>query len=128
MTEPIVFPLYCKVHECITQVKTEQGMLNHLQKYHNTSVPAIALSDLHYARQYFQTRNELKNTTKQNRILRKALKPLNEDKLYHDTVHYYMDKKGYTLDQANHIAQKVVQRERDRRNQVTQETLDVPKT
>lgn len=39
----------------------------------------------------------------------------NAEKLYNDIVHYYVDKKGYTSDQANRIAQVVVIRESKRR-------------
>ena len=39
----------------------------------------------------------------------------NAEKLYNDVVHYYIDKKGQTPDQANHIARIVVTRETKRR-------------
>lgn len=39
----------------------------------------------------------------------------NAEKIYNDVVHYYMDKKGQTRDQANRIAQIVVTRERRKR-------------
>ncbi|MEK6930246.1 MAG: hypothetical protein AABZ42_06225 [Thermoproteota archaeon] len=42
-------------------------------------------------------------------------KPFNPDLLYNGIVHYYMDKKGYSKDNANSIAQAVVQREMQRR-------------
>lgn len=35
--------------------------------------------------------------------------------LYNKIVHYYMDKKGFTKDKANAIAQAVVRREAERR-------------
>lgn len=42
-------------------------------------------------------------------------KSFNSEKLYNRVVHYYIDKKGYTKDKANSIAQAVVQREQQRR-------------
>ena len=39
----------------------------------------------------------------------------NVEKLYNDVVHYYIDKKGRTPDQANRIARIVVMRETKRR-------------
>lgn len=39
----------------------------------------------------------------------------NIEKIYNDVVHYYVDKKGQTPDQANRIAQIVVMRETKRR-------------
>ena len=37
------------------------------------------------------------------------------NELYNRVVHYYIDKKGYTKEKANQIAQRVVQREKSRR-------------
>ena len=37
------------------------------------------------------------------------------NELYNRIVHYYIDKKGYSKEQANQIAQKVIQREKSRR-------------
>jgi len=45
-------------------------------------------------------------------MLEKQFKP---DLLYNKVVHYYMDKKGYSKEQANQIAQSVVEREAQRR-------------
>lgn len=45
-------------------------------------------------------------------MLEKQFKP---DMLYNKVVHFYMDKKGYSKDEANAIAQKVVTREAQRR-------------
>jgi hypothetical protein len=42
-------------------------------------------------------------------------KQFNPDLLYNRIVHFYIDKKGYSKDQANSIAQKVVQKEAQRR-------------
>ena len=42
-------------------------------------------------------------------------KQFNPDMLYNRVVHFYMDKKGYTKDQANQIAQSVVKREAQKR-------------
>ncbi len=42
-------------------------------------------------------------------------KQFNSDLLYNKVVHFYMDKKGYSKDQANSIAQLVVQKEAQRR-------------
>lgn len=42
-------------------------------------------------------------------------KQFNPDLLYNKVVHYYMDKKGLTKEQANQIAQSVVEREAQRR-------------
>ena len=42
-------------------------------------------------------------------------KQFSPDVLYNRVVHFYIDKKGYTKDQANEIAQKVVQKESQRR-------------
>lgn len=42
-------------------------------------------------------------------------KQFNPDLLYNRIVHYYMDKKGYSIDKANTIAQSVVKREAQRR-------------
>ena len=42
-------------------------------------------------------------------------KQFNPDLLYNRVVHFYMDKKGYSKDTANSIAQSVVKRESLRR-------------
>ena len=42
-------------------------------------------------------------------------KPFNPDLLYNRIVHYYIDKKGYSKDKANLIAQTIVKRETQRR-------------
>jgi len=42
-------------------------------------------------------------------------KPFNPDLLYNRVVHFYMDKKGYSKDTANSIAQSVVKKEAQRR-------------
>ena len=42
-------------------------------------------------------------------------KQFNPDVLYNKVVHFYMDKKGYSKDKANEIAQAVVRREAQRR-------------
>ena len=42
-------------------------------------------------------------------------KQFNPDLLYNKVVHFYMDKKGYSKDKANQIAQSVVKREAQRR-------------
>ena len=42
-------------------------------------------------------------------------KQFNPDLLYNRVVHFYMDKKGYSKDQANSIAQSVVKREAQKR-------------
>jgi len=42
-------------------------------------------------------------------------KQFNPDLLYNRIVHFYIDKKRYSKDQANEIAQKVVQKEAKRR-------------
>ena len=42
-------------------------------------------------------------------------KQFNPDMLYNRIVHFYMDKKGYTKEKANEIAQSVVQKEAQRR-------------
>ena len=45
-------------------------------------------------------------------MLEKQFKP---EVLYNKVVHFYMDKKGYSKDKANEIAQAVVKRESQRR-------------
>lgn len=42
-------------------------------------------------------------------------KQFNPELLYNKVVHYYMDKKGFSKDKANQIAQSVVEREAQRR-------------
>ena len=42
-------------------------------------------------------------------------KQFDADVLYNRIVHFYMDKKGYTKEKANEIAQSVVQKEAQRR-------------
>lgn len=42
-------------------------------------------------------------------------KQFNPDVLYNRIVHFYIDKKGYSKDKANLIAQSVVQKEAKRR-------------
>ncbi len=42
-------------------------------------------------------------------------KQFNSDKLYNSIVHFYIDKKGFSKDKANSIAQAVVQKEAQRR-------------
>ena len=37
------------------------------------------------------------------------------DKLWSQIVHYYIDKKGYTKENANKIAQRIIIRERNRK-------------
>ncbi|MYC79609.1 MAG: hypothetical protein F4W68_03815 [Cenarchaeum sp. SB0661_bin_35] len=39
----------------------------------------------------------------------------NKERLYNNIVHFYVDKKGYSPDEANRIAQKVVTREINKR-------------
>lgn len=38
-------------------------------------------------------------------------KPFNKDEVFAKIVRYYVDKKHYTLDQANNIAEKEVERQ-----------------
>ena len=45
----------------------------------------------------------------------KLEKTFNPDLLYNHLVHYYIDKKGYSKEEANEIAQKVITRESQRR-------------
>ncbi|MDX1533940.1 MAG: hypothetical protein R3230_07035 [Nitrosopumilaceae archaeon] len=42
-------------------------------------------------------------------------KEFNSELLYNKIVHFYIDKKGYTKEQANEIAQRVIRREIQRR-------------
>ena len=42
-------------------------------------------------------------------------KQFNPEMLYNKIVHYYIDKKGYSKEQANSIAQQVIKRETERR-------------
>ena len=42
-------------------------------------------------------------------------KEFNSELLYNKIVHYYIDKKGYSKDKANSIAQSVIKREIERR-------------
>ena len=42
-------------------------------------------------------------------------KQFNPDLLYNKVVHFYMDKKGYSKEKANSIAQSVLQKESQRR-------------
>ena len=42
-------------------------------------------------------------------------KQFNPEMLYNRVVHFYIDKKGYSKDKANEIAQTVVQKEAQRR-------------
>ncbi len=42
-------------------------------------------------------------------------KQFNPERLYNRVVHFYIDKKGYSKDKANEIAQTVVQKEAQRR-------------
>ena len=42
-------------------------------------------------------------------------KQFNPELLYNRVVHFYIDKKGYSKDKANEIAQLVVQKEAERR-------------
>ena len=45
-----------------------------------------------------------------------TLKEFDRDETYSRVVHFYMDKKGYTKDQAHDMAMQVVNREIQRRN------------
>ncbi len=45
----------------------------------------------------------------------KLKKQFNPDLLYNQIVHYYIDKKGYSKEEANVIAQRVITRESQRR-------------
>nr|WP_237089329.1 hypothetical protein [Nitrosopumilus adriaticus] len=47
-----------------------------------------------------------------NKMLEKQFNP---DLLYNRIVHFYIDKKGYSKDKANAIAQSIVQKESQRR-------------
>lgn len=40
---------------------------------------------------------------------------IDQEKIYNKVVHYYIDKKGYSKDKANQIAQAVVNRELKRK-------------
>ena len=42
-------------------------------------------------------------------------KEFNIDKLYNTIVHYYIDKKSFSKNDANSIAQSVIKREKERR-------------
>jgi len=42
-------------------------------------------------------------------------KEFNADKLYSRIIHYYMDKRGYTREKSNQIAQSVIRKEITRR-------------
>ena len=42
-------------------------------------------------------------------------KQFNPESLYNGIVHYYIDKKGYSKEKANAIAQAVIKRESERR-------------
>ena len=42
-------------------------------------------------------------------------KPFDTNKLYNQIVHYYIDKKKYSKEKANEIAERVVNREKKRR-------------
>ena len=42
-------------------------------------------------------------------------KPFKPDLLYNSVVHFYIDKKGFSKDKANEIAQAVVKKETERR-------------
>ena len=42
-------------------------------------------------------------------------KEFNSELLYNKIVHFYIDKKGYSKENANEIAQKVIKREIERR-------------
>lgn len=42
-------------------------------------------------------------------------KPFKPDLLYNTVVHFYIDKKGFSKDKANEIAQAVVKKETERR-------------
>lgn len=94
-----------------TAVSTDEGVLGHLKSYHRTQVPALALTDVAYAKSFYQTKEEYKKSQDEKKKANQVLKPLNIDKLYNDTVHFYMDKKGYNQEDANRFAQSVVNRE-----------------
>lgn len=96
-------------------ISSDKSILQHLNVYHKYNVPASALLDINLAKQFFQTKEEYHRTQKQIKELNKALKPLDADKLFSDTVHFYVDKKKYTLEQANEIAAKIVEREKAKR-------------
>lgn len=54
-------------------------------------------------------------------------KEFDAELLYNKIVHYYIDKKGYSKEKANTIAQKVIRREIERRichNQNCKHSLD----
>lgn len=106
-------PLRCSFDGIV--IRTEEGFTNHLAKYHRHQVPAVALNDLAYARQFFKTPEEYKAIKKKAALL----KPLNTDKLYNDTLKFYMDKKNYPKEKANEIAQAVVQREIAKRQEAS---------
>ena len=42
-------------------------------------------------------------------------KPFNPELLYNKVVHFYIDKKGFSKEQANQIAQAVIKKEKERR-------------
>lgn len=49
---------------------------------------------------------------------KKILKKFDAEETYAKLVKYYVDKKGYTPERANAIAQKIVQQQMQRRNQL----------
>jgi len=54
-------------------------------------------------------------------------KNFDSELLYNKIVHFYVDKKGFTKDQANSIAQSVIKREMERRlcnNNACRHSLD----
>lgn len=53
--------------------------------------------------------------TKEKEHPQTTLKDFDRDKTYNSIVKFYMDKKGYTKEAANDMAQQVVNREIDRR-------------
>lgn len=46
----------------------------------------------------------------------KVLKPFDKDETFKKVLKFYIDEKGYTLQQANDVAKAVVEREMQRRN------------
>ena len=53
--------------------------------------------------------------TKDQIVEKKKLKNLDPDKTYEDIVRYYIDKKGYSKEHANEIAQTIVKEQQQKR-------------
>lgn len=82
---------------------SQAGWVKHINKYHSEK-PGKTLTSWTEAAKYFMTKEEWQRKRK----LEKLNKPVDYENLYRELVHYYIDKRGFTMQQANDKAQEII--------------------